>query len=138
MAENAKLVAKAANLNSLIDYQEGSVVSRTIIDKNAGTVTLFAFDEGEGLSEHTAPYDALVYVLDGDAEVVISGKPIRLKKGEFTIMSANEPHALSAVTKFKMLLIMIRSQVFPTKSCYNWLRKRRKHKRALPSLRFVL
>jgi len=98
MAENAKLVAKAANLNSLIDYQEGSVVSRTIIDKNAGTVTLFAFDEGEGLSEHTAPYDALVYVLDGDAEVVISGKPIRLKKGEFTIMSANEPHALSAVT----------------------------------------
>jgi len=109
MAENKKLVAQPANLNSLIDYQEGSVVSRTIIDKNAGTVTLFAFDEGEGLSEHTAPYDALVYILDGDAEVVISGKPIRLKKGELTIMPANKPHALSAVTKFKMLLIMIRS-----------------------------
>ena len=109
MAENKKLVAQPANLNSLIDYQEGSVVSRTIIDKNAGTVTLFAFDEGEGLSEHTAPYDALVYILDGDAEVVISGKPVRLKTGEMTIMPANEPHALSAVTKFKMLLLMIRS-----------------------------
>src|SRR3972149_3925259 len=104
MAENKKLVAQPANLNSLIDYQEGSVVSRTIIDKNAGTVTLFAFDEGEGLSEHTAPYDALVYILDGDAEVTISGKPIRLKKGELTIMPANKPHALSAVTQFKMLL----------------------------------
>ena len=109
-SENAKnLAAQAVTLTDLIDYQEGSVVSRTIIDKNAGTVTLFAFDEGEGLSEHTAPYDALVYILDGDAEVVISGKPIRLKKGELTIMPANEPHALSAVTKFKMLLIMIRS-----------------------------
>jgi quercetin dioxygenase-like cupin family protein len=104
-----KLVAQAANIADLIDYQEGSVVSRTIIDKNAGTVTLFAFDEGEGLSEHTAPYDALVYILDGDAEVTISGKPIKLKMGEFTIMPANEPHALSATTKFKMLLIMIRS-----------------------------
>jgi quercetin dioxygenase-like cupin family protein len=109
-SENTKkLAAQAVTLADLIDYQGGSVVSRTIIDKNAGTVTLFAFDKGEGLSEHTAPYDALVYVLDGDAEVTISGKPIRLKKGEFTIMPANEPHALSAVTKFKMLLIMIRS-----------------------------
>jgi quercetin dioxygenase-like cupin family protein len=109
MAENKKLVAQPANLNSLIDYQGGSVVSRTIIDKEAGTITLFAFDEGEGLSEHTAPYDALVYIIDGEAEVTISSKPIRLKKGEFTIMPANEPHALSAVTKFKMLLVMIRS-----------------------------
>jgi quercetin dioxygenase-like cupin family protein len=108
MAENKKLIAQPANLNSLIDYQDGSVVSRTIIDKEAGTVTLFAFDQGEGLSEHTAPYDALVYVLDGDAEVVISGKPVRLKTGEMTIMPANKPHALSAVTKFKMLLVMIR------------------------------
>jgi len=108
MAENKKLAAQPANLNSLIDYQEGSVVSRTIIDKNAGTVTLFAFDQGEGLSEHTAPYDALVYVLDGEAEVTISGKLIKMKKGELTIMPANEPHALSAVTKFKMLLVMIR------------------------------
>ena len=104
-----KLAAQAANLADLIDYQEGSVVSRTIIDKKAGTVTLFAFDESQGLSEHTAPYDALVYLLDGEADVVISGKPVRLKKGEITIMPANEPHALTAVTRFKMLLTMIRS-----------------------------
>ena len=109
MPETNKLAAQPANLNSLIDYQEGSVVSRTIIDKNAGTITLFAFDKGQGLSEHTAPYDALVYILDGEAEVTISGKPIRLKEGALTIMPANEPHALSAVTKFKMLLIMIRN-----------------------------
>jgi quercetin dioxygenase-like cupin family protein len=103
------LTAQASNLTELIDYQEGSVVSRTIIDKKAGTVTLFAFDESQGLSEHTAPYDALVYLLEGEAEVVISGKPIRLKTGEITIMPANEPHALTAVTRFKMLLTMIRS-----------------------------
>jgi len=108
-SENIKLVAQPVTLSSLIDYQAGSVVSRTVIDKKAGTVTLFAFDQGEGLSEHTTPYDALVYIFDGEAEVTISGKPIRLKKGELTIMPANEPHALSAVTKFKMLLIMIRS-----------------------------
>ena len=111
-SENTKkLVAQAVNLTDLIDYQAGSVVSRTIIDKKAGTVTLFAFDEGQGLSEHTAPYDALVHILDGEAAIVISGKPVRLKKGELTIMPANEPHALSAVTKFKMLLTMIRSQL---------------------------
>jgi quercetin dioxygenase-like cupin family protein len=108
--ENTKtLAAQAVALTDLISYQEGSVVSRTIIDKKAGTVTLFAFDEGEGLSEHTAPYDALVYLLDGEANVVIAGKPIRLKKGEMTIMPANEPHALKAVTRFKMLLVMVRS-----------------------------
>jgi quercetin dioxygenase-like cupin family protein len=104
-----KLAAQVANLADLIDYQEGSVVSRTIIDKKAGTVTLFAFDENQGLSEHTAPYDALVHVLEGEADVVISGKPVRLKKGEITLMPANEPHALTAVTKFKMLLTMIKS-----------------------------
>jgi quercetin dioxygenase-like cupin family protein len=110
VSENTrKLVAQPASLIDLIDYQEGSVVSRTIIDKKAGTVTLFAFDEGQGLSEHTAPYDALVYLLDGEANVVISGKPIRLKKGEITMMPANEPHALKAVTRFKMILTMIRS-----------------------------
>jgi quercetin dioxygenase-like cupin family protein len=109
MAENKKLAAQPATLNSLIDYQEGSVVSRTIIDKNAGTVTLFAFDQGEGLSEHTTPYDALVYVIEGEAQVTISGKPLTLKKGELSIMPANEPHALQAMTKFKMLLVMIRS-----------------------------
>jgi len=108
-SENTKLFAQAATLSSLIDYQTGSVVSRTIIDKTAGTITVFAFDQDEGLSEHSAPYDALVYILDGEAEVTISGKPIKLKKGELTMMPANEPHALSAMTKFKMLLVMIRS-----------------------------
>ena len=109
-SENAKtLIAQAVNLTDLINYQAGSVVSRTIIDKKAGTITLFAFDKSQGLSEHTAPYDALVYIIDGEAEVTISGKPVHLKTGEMTIMPANEPHALSAVTRFKMLLIMVRS-----------------------------
>ncbi len=108
--ENAEtFIAQAVNLTDLINCQSDSVVSRTIIDKKAGTITLFAFDESQGLSEHTAPYDAVVYILDGEADVVISGKPVRLKKGEFTIMPANKPHALSAVTPFKMLLTMIRS-----------------------------
>lgn len=106
-----KLVAQAVNMRGLVEYQAGSVVSHTIIDKKAGTVTMFAFDEDQGLSEHTAPYDALVYILDGKADIVISGKPVRLEKGELTIMPANEPHALTAVTKFKMLLTMIRSQL---------------------------
>jgi quercetin dioxygenase-like cupin family protein len=104
-----ELVAKAVNLEDLIKYQVGSVVSHTIIDKKGGTITLFAFDQNQGLSEHTAPYEALVYILDGEADIVISEKPFRLKKGELTIMPANEPHALTAVTKFKMLLTMIRS-----------------------------
>lgn len=105
------LVAQSLNLASLVKYQKGSVVSRTLIDKNAGTITLFAFDESQGLSEHTAPYDAFVYIIDGEANILISGKTFRLKKGELTIMPANEPHAISAVTKFKMLLAMIRSQL---------------------------
>ena len=103
------LMAQAVRLIDLIDYQEGSVVSRTIIDKKTGTVTLFAFDEGQGLSEHTAPFDALVYLLDGEAEIVISGKALHVKEGEIVIMPANEPHALRAVKKFKMVLTMIRS-----------------------------
>jgi quercetin dioxygenase-like cupin family protein len=108
--KNSKqLIGKATNLMGLIEYQEASVVSRTIIDKKTGTATLFAFDEKQCLSEHTAPYDALVYVIDGEAEVVISGKPVRVKQGEMTILPANKPHALTAVTRFKMLLIMIRS-----------------------------
>ena len=100
---------QATMLRNLIDYQVDSVVSRTIIDKEAGTVTLFAFDEEQGLSEHTAPYDAMVYVLEGEARVTISGKPIMVRQGEMTIMPANRPHALFAVAKFKMLLIMVRS-----------------------------
>jgi quercetin dioxygenase-like cupin family protein len=104
-----EFVAAASNLQGLIEYQEGSVVSRTLIDKKAGTVTLFAFDENQGLSEHTAPFDALVYVVDGEVEVSISGKPVTLKQGEITIMPANKPHSLKAKTKFKMLLTMIKS-----------------------------
>jgi quercetin dioxygenase-like cupin family protein len=84
-------------------------VSRTILDKKTGTVTFFAFDKGQGLSEHTAPFDALVYLLDGEAEVVISGKLSRLKAGEMVIIPANDPHALRAITRFKMILTMIRS-----------------------------
>ena len=104
-----KLVAAPAKLVDLVDYQEGSVVSRTIFDKKAGTVTLFAFDEGQGLSEHTGPFYATVCLLEGEAEIVMAGKPFRSRAGEVVILPANEPHALSAIKKFKMLLIMIRS-----------------------------
>ena len=106
MSESIK--SKVLNLSELISYQEGSVVSRTIIKKDTGTVTIFAFDQGQSLSEHTAPFDALVYILDGEAEVVISGKSHRVDKGEMIIMPANEPHSLKAVKQFKMLLIMLR------------------------------
>ena len=100
---------ETVKLVDLSDYQKGSIVSRTIVDKKTGTVTFFAFDEGQGLSEHTAPFDALVYLLDGEAEIVISGKPFRLKAGEMLIMPANDPHALKAIKRFKMILTMIRS-----------------------------
>jgi quercetin dioxygenase-like cupin family protein len=103
------LVAGVNRLVDLVAYQGGSVVSRTIIDKKAGTVTLFSFDEGQGLSEHTAPFDALVYLLDGEAEISISSKPFHLRDGDMIIMPANQPHALKAVKRFKMLLTMIRS-----------------------------
>jgi len=96
-------------LEKLIDYQTGSVVSKTIIKKPTGTVTLFAFDKGEGLSEHTAPFDALVHLIDGEAEVIISGKTNIVKKGEMILMPANEPHTLKAREKFKMMLVMIKS-----------------------------
>ena len=102
------IMGKPMELSSLISYQDGSVVSREIVRKETGTVTIFAFDEGQGLSEHTAPFDALVYVLDGEAEVSISGKPNIVKEGEMIIMPAGKPHALSAAKKFKMLLVMIR------------------------------
>jgi quercetin dioxygenase-like cupin family protein len=103
------LEAKAHNLIDLLDYQEGSVVSRTLIQKDSGTVTLFAFDQGQGLSEHTTPFDAMVYVFDGKTEVIISGNSSILEKGDMIIMPADKPHALEAVEKFKMMLIMIRS-----------------------------
>ena len=103
------LIGKVAGMTGLVDYQAGAVVSRTVIDKPAGTLTLFAFDAGQGLSEHTAPFDALVYILDGKAEITISGKPLQLKQGEMVIMPASRPHALKAPVRFKMLLVMIKS-----------------------------
>lgn len=102
-------IGKVLDACGLIEYQTGSVVSKTILDKKTGTVTLFAFDKGQGLSEHTAPFDALVYIVDGKVEVLIDGKPHCLKQGETIIMPANVPHALRAVEQFKMLLTMIRS-----------------------------
>jgi len=102
------LTAKVLDMARLVDYQTGSVVSRAVIQKKTGTVTLFAFDEGQGLSEHTAPFDALVCLLDGQAEIIISGHANILKKGEMIVMPADEPHALKAVGPFKMMLVMIR------------------------------
>ena len=109
MEKSNKLPTQAAKLTDLIDYQEESVVSRTLIDKKAGTVTLFAFDEQQGLSEHTAPYDTLVQIIDGEAEITIQDKMHYLKEGEMIIMPANKPHALKATKRFKMLLTMIKA-----------------------------
>lgn len=97
------------NVSAMLGYQKNAVVSREIIRKDTGTVTLFAFDKGQGLSEHTAPFDAMVYIVDGAAEITISGKPNKVKAGEMIIMPAGKPHALKAIKKFKMLLIMIKS-----------------------------
>ena len=105
MSENPEVL----DINTLLDYQEGSVVSRMLINKKIGTVTLFSFDKGEGLSEHTAPFDALVYVFDGKAEIIISQKSYILGKGEMITMPANEPHALNALERFKMMLIMVKA-----------------------------
>jgi quercetin dioxygenase-like cupin family protein len=102
-------VANAQQLNSLIDYSADAVVSKTILDKSAGTITLFAFDKGQGLSEHTAPYDATVIILDGSAQLTIGGKDLTVCAGRITIMPANVPHSVYAHERFKMLLIMIRS-----------------------------
>lgn len=107
--DDSNTLANAAALTELVEYQEGTVVSKTLVKKKTGTVTLFAFDAGEGLSEHTTPFDALVLVADGDVEITISGKPSVVKQGEMLMLPANEPHALRAITRFKMLLIMIRS-----------------------------
>ena len=101
--------AQVVVAQDLVNYQEGAVVSRTLLKREKGTVTLFAFDAGQGLSEHTAPFDALVHVLEGEAEITISGKPHRVRAGELLLMPASEPHALRALTQFKMLLTMIRA-----------------------------
>jgi quercetin dioxygenase-like cupin family protein len=103
------LMAKALNVADLVAYQDGSVVSRVILKQKTGNVSLFAFDAGQELSEHTAPFDALATVLEGEVEVTISAMPMRVKAGEMIIMPANQPHALRAITRFKMMLTMIRS-----------------------------
>ena len=101
-------VVEKKTLAELGNYQENSIVSQTLIDKKTGTVTFFAFDKGQGLSEHTAPFDAMAQILDGEADIIIGGNPHHLKSGEMIIMPANIPHALDASEKFKMLLTMIR------------------------------
>ena len=106
---NEQYRGHSINPASFIDYQEGSVVSKTLLQQPTGTVTLFAFAEGQGLSEHSAPFDAMVVVLDGKAEIIIAGTPNVVSAGEMIIMPANEPHALQALEKYKMLLIMIKS-----------------------------
>jgi quercetin dioxygenase-like cupin family protein len=107
--EKGSIMAQAMNLADLIAYQPGAVVSRTLIDKKVGTITVFAFDEGEGLSEHTAPFDAFIQVVDGAAEITIAGTVHKVVAGEIIIMPANQPHAVKAVSQFKMLLVMIRA-----------------------------
>jgi quercetin dioxygenase-like cupin family protein len=107
--KNAVPAGKPLNLASLVAYQSGAVVSREVVRRPTGGVTLFAFDKGQGLSEHTAPFDALVCVLDGEAEIAISGKSVRAPAGTMVILPARKPHALQAVRRFKMMLVMIRS-----------------------------
>ena len=104
-----RLVKDVINPVDFVDYQDDSIVSRMIIERKTGNVTLFAFDDGQKLSEHTAPYDVLVHVLEGNVEVTISGKTLHLKEGEIVIMPANQPHKLKALKRFKMLLTMIKS-----------------------------
>lgn len=108
LKETSEQQSKSQKLASLVDYQDGAVVSREIIKKDTGTVTLFAFDEGQGLSEHTAPFDALVYIADGMAEIRIADNTSVAKNGEMVILPANTPHALQALGRFKMMLVMIR------------------------------
>ena len=101
---------QAFDVKELVKYSEGSIVSRTLIENNAGTVTLFAFDAGQGLSEHTAPFDALVQVLDGEGEFIIGGKSSHVGEGQLILMPANVPHAVRANTRFKMMLTMLRKK----------------------------
>ncbi len=106
--ETKFIPAQAASASALVEYQPGSIVSREILKKNTGKVTLFAFDEQEGLSEHTSPFDALVQILEGEAEITIAGNPNRVGQGELILMPANQPHALKALKRFKMILTMLR------------------------------
>lgn len=106
---NDSMTGKVLELNELAAYQDGSVVSRTLVDRKIGTITLFSFDAGQGLSEHTAPYDAFVQVFDGIAEITINNNVHKVSAGEIIIMPANLPHSLKAVERFKMMLVMIRA-----------------------------
>lgn len=108
-SEHTNSPGQVTKLSDLVQYQDGSVVSRTLLKRESGSVTLFAFDRSQELSEHTVPYDALVLILDGEAEVTISGQVHCAKQGEMIIMPANQPHALKAITSFKMVLTMLRS-----------------------------
>lgn len=100
---------EVVRLTDLVNYQDGSVVSRTIVKRGTGTVTLFAFDEGQGLSEHTAAFDAVAHVVEGEAEITVAGKALRATEGEAVLLPANEPHSVKALSRFKMMLTMIRS-----------------------------
>ena len=108
MSEQDNVIGTVLKGKELVAYQQGSVVSRTLITKEFGTVTAFAFDKGQGLSEHTAPFDALVHIIDGKAQVNISGQPHQLQEGEMIIMPADKPHSLQAIECFKMMLIMVK------------------------------
>ncbi|HOW57553.1 MAG TPA: cupin domain-containing protein [Smithellaceae bacterium] len=108
MSDKNNVIGKVINVKGMVSYQPGSVVSRAIIDKSVGTVTVFAFDSGQGLSEHTAPFDALVQIIDGVADITIAGSVHTVREGEIIIMPANKPHSLKANPRFKMLLVMIR------------------------------
>src|ERR1700693_4248145 len=108
-SEQTPTLSEVKPLGELLHYQDGSIVSRVLLKNKGGTVTLFAFDQGEGLSEHTAPFDALVVVIDGDADFEIAGESFKVRQGETITLPANRPHALRAATRFKMLLIMIRA-----------------------------
>lgn len=100
---------KALDIKTLVEYSANSIVSKTLIDTKAGTITLFSFDKGQGLSEHTAPYDAVVQIVDGEAEIMIGGNAIHANEGNMVVMPSNIPHALQATKRFKMLLTMIRA-----------------------------
>lgn len=103
------IIGQAMDIKELVPYQEGSVVSKTLVDRGKNTITLFSFDKGQGLSEHTAPFDAFVQIVDGEAEITISGEKHSVGAGRIIIMPADQPHSLRAVERFKMLLVMIRA-----------------------------
>ena len=107
--QNQMRGAEVVRLGDLVNYQDGAVVSRTLIKRQTGTVTAFAFDTGQGLSEHTAAFDALVHVIEGSAEITVAAKPFRIEGGQAILLPANQPHGLTAITRFKMLLTMVRS-----------------------------